>query len=81
MRPNLKVEFSDGGMATVTSTSLFTGKIHTRILKLNKTQYENWALKGMLIQDAMPHLSADEREFFLTGATPEEWKDEFGDED
>jgi hypothetical protein len=33
---------------------------------------------GQLIQEAMPHLSADEREFIMTGVTPTEWKDAFG---
>ena len=26
----------------------------------------------------MPHLSADEREFIMTGITPNEWEDAFG---
>jgi hypothetical protein len=28
---------------------------------------------GELIQKAMPHLSDDDREFIMTGITPEEW--------
>jgi hypothetical protein len=31
----------------------------------------------MLIQDAAPRLSADDREFILTGAVPEEWDNAF----
>ena len=31
------------------------------------------------VQDAFPSLGADEREFLLTGATPEEWVEAFGD--
>jgi hypothetical protein len=27
----------------------------------------------MFIQNAMPHLSVDDREFIMTGVTPEEW--------
>tara|TARA_B110000503_G_C6904166_1_gene311986 strand:+ start:95 stop:238 length:144 start_codon:yes stop_codon:yes gene_type:complete len=30
---------------------------------------------GMLAQDAMPNLSADEREFVMTGITPYEWEE------
>jgi hypothetical protein len=30
---------------------------------------------GMLIQDAMPNLSADAREFVMTGITPYEWEE------
>ena len=34
---------------------------------------------GELIQNAMPNVSADEREFIKTGITPEEWENTFGD--
>lgn len=30
--------------------------------------------KGGLIQDCLPELSAEQREFIITGWTPEEWK-------
>jgi hypothetical protein len=35
--------------------------------------------RGVLIQDAMPHLSPDEREFLMTGITPDEWADTMGE--
>lgn len=31
------------------------------------------------IQEAFPTLMRDEREFILTGTTPQEWRDAFGD--
>jgi hypothetical protein len=34
-----------------------------------------------LIQDAFPTLTADEREFILTGITSEEWDEIFPEED
>jgi hypothetical protein len=34
---------------------------------------------GELIQRAMPNLSADEREFLMTGITAEEWENNFGE--
>jgi hypothetical protein len=36
---------------------------------------------GMLIQDAMPNLNADEREFVMTGITPYEWDNMFEEEE
>ncbi len=33
------------------------------------------------IQDVFPHLTADEREFLMTGITAKEWKDAFGEEE
>lgn len=35
-------------------------------------QVENW-INGMLIQDAMPNLPADQREFLISGCTPEDF--------
>ena len=32
----------------------------------------------MFIQEAMPHLTPDEREFIMTGITAEEWAKEYG---
>jgi hypothetical protein len=29
----------------------------------------------------MPNLSADDREFLMTGTTPEEWDEMFGDDE
>ena len=35
--------------------------------------------EGKLIQEAFPELNVDQREFLLTGATPEEWEEIFGE--
>ena len=56
----------------ITRTSPFTGKINTREIDVTEDQLEAW-YNGQLIQEAMPHLSADDREFIKTGITPEEW--------
>lgn len=34
---------------------------------------------GTLIQNALPQLNADEREFLISGVTPEEWDEIFND--
>lgn len=36
---------------------------------------------GALIQDAMPSLSKDDREFLLSGMSPKGWEQAFGDSD
>lgn len=43
-------------------------------------QIAHWE-QGVPIQQAMPNLSADEREFMMTGITPEEWNTHMGCED
>lgn len=56
----------------ITKTSMFTGNTATREIPVTQEELDDWA-SGTLIQDAMPSLSADDREFLMTGATPEEW--------
>jgi len=53
-------------------TSPFTGKTNIRDIPVTWEQYQDW-IDGMLIQHAMPNLSPDDREFIMTGITPEEW--------
>lgn len=45
-------------------------------LEINCTEEEiaAWANSSQLIQDAFPHLSPGEREFLLSGITPDEWE-------
>ena len=64
----------------ITKISSFTGKVHTREIDVTDEQLRNWREKGMLIQDAMPQVSDEDREFILTGTTPEEWNEAFPDE-
>jgi hypothetical protein len=56
----------------ITRTSGLTGAINTRDLDITPKQYTQY-LSGTLAQLAFPHLSADDREFLITGITPEEW--------
>jgi len=52
--------------------SPFSGKINVRDIPVTQEQLDAWN-SGILIQIAMPNLSADDREFIKTGITPEEW--------
>ena len=58
----------------------FTGKINVLEISVTKLQLERWA-NGISIQDAMPTLTADEREFIMTGITASEWDKTFPDPD
>lgn len=65
----------------ITRTSMFTGKTTTLDIPVTQEQLDNWN-KGMMIQNAMPNLTADDREFIKTGITKEEWEETFyGEED
>jgi len=58
----------------ITRKSGLTGAINTRDLDITPKQYTQY-LSGTLAQLAFPHLSADDREFLITGITPEEWRE------
>lgn len=64
----------------ITRTSMFTGKTTTLDIPVTQEQLDNWN-KGMMIQNAMPNLSVDDREFIKTGVTKEEWDEALGVED
>ncbi len=62
----------------ITKTSMFTGKEHTLEIPVTEDQLNAWK-NGKLIQDAMPNLTPDQREFLMTGSTPQEWDSIFKD--
>ncbi len=64
----------------VSKVSLLSGKLHQMELPVTQAQIDAWA-SGVLAQVAFPALSADEREFIISGITPEEWDAEFGKEE
>ena len=57
-------------------TSPFSGNTNSMEIEVTQEQLSSWE-NGTLIQNAMPNLSADEREFIKTGITPEEWDSAF----
>lgn len=56
----------------ITRKSPRTGIETTLDLPVTKEQLESWQ-HGMVIQHAMPNLTAEQREFIKTGLTPEDW--------
>ena len=66
-------------MITITRRSPLSGRTSTMKIDTTDAALAAWQ-GGMLIQDAMPNLSAAEREFIMTGITPYEWDNMFEDE-
>ena len=60
-------------------TSVLTGKVHEMEIPVTEVQLARWKA-GELIQDVMPNITADQREFIISGITPEEWDEQFKDE-
>lgn len=42
------------------------------------TRWYRWQMKGLLIQQAFDVLTSEQREFLISGMTPQEWKELFG---
>jgi len=55
----------------ITRTSRYSATINTQDIDVTHEQLDAWR-SGVSIQVAMPHLSADEREFIKTGITSDE---------
>ena len=63
----------------ITRRSQLSGKEHTMFLDITEDQIAAYAA-GAFVQDAFPNLTAGEREFIMTGITPTEWDEVFGDD-
>ena len=57
----------------ITNISMVTGTSRTIDLPITKEQLDRWK-NGELIQVAMPNLTAEQREFIITGTSSKEWE-------
>lgn len=67
-------------MITIQKQCPFTGKFNSMELPMTEAEFSRAQAaraNGALIQDAFPMLNADQREFILTGITPDKWEDLF----
>jgi len=62
----------------VIAISAATGVKHAMPLAITETQVYDW-VNGASIQDAMPNLSTEGREFLMTGITQLEWESLFSE--
>jgi len=56
----------------VSMTSPLSGQTNVMELPITPEQLRRWE-QGEFVQDVFPHLTADQREFLMTGITPDEW--------
>jgi len=62
----------------ITKQCMLTGDTNTMDIPVTQDQLDDWT-NGMLIQEAMPNLTAEDREFIMTGTTPEVWTKNFSE--
>ena len=60
--------------------SPITRKKNAMDIDVTQEQLTAW-MNGALIQQAMPNVGPEEREFLISGITPTEWQDTFGEEE
>lgn len=56
----------------ITRRSPFSGVERTRDLSVTKEEIDRWR-GGEFVQHVWPNLSPDDREFIMTGISPQEW--------
>ena len=64
-------------MIEIERVSPLTGITNKMYMDISAEQVEEWnrpAGERRLVQDIFPNLSEDEREFIMTGYTPQDWK-------
>ena len=69
-------------MLEVTKKSIISGKTNTMELDITQEDLDRYEqVSGLLVQAVFPQLSSSEREFLISGITPQEWNDTFGGEE
>lgn len=77
----MRIEHIAENKVLVQKKSMVSGRVNSMLLPTTQGKIEYWIESGKLIQDVMPDLSADHRQFLMSGITPREWNDMCGDED
>ena len=67
-------------MTSTTFTKICTVKGTEYSVTVSDKAVADWR-SGTLIQEAMPNLNADQREFLISGMTDEEWTECWGEEE
>lgn len=64
----------------ITRTSVITNITRTRDIPLNPEDMVMWTSYDMSIEEAMPYLSDDDKQFILSGIIPCEWDGAFAED-
>lgn len=70
----------DPAKLRISRRSDLTGRQNSMDLPVTEAMLQDWCHNNKLIQNVMPSLSKDQREFLISGCTPAEW-DAMNEED
>lgn len=80
LQPARQLGLDDNGIIrAVKVKSMTSGKWNELTVTIQPKDWNAWQ-GGESIQNAMPYLTANQREFLLTGMSPEEWSAAFNAE-
>ena len=69
-------------MIQVTRQSVITRQMNTMELPISQEHLDIYDTVGdILVQDAFPNLDKEQREFLISGITPDEWNNTFGEDE
>lgn len=63
----------------ISRKSVISDVSHTRYIPVNPDDYLAWKAGVGSVQELMPYLNDCDREFILSGITPEEWDSAFSE--
>ena len=64
----------------IKKTSAFSGIVRTKDIPMDPKDFAQYAAGYGSMDDLLPYLSIEDREFILSGMTPQEWKNAFSEE-
>lgn len=64
----------------ITRTSMVSGVTRTMDLPITEEQIQAYEVGGLMLQHAFSNLTPDQREFYRTGITTDEWEELFDEE-
>lgn len=59
--------------------SVITGITHTKDIPINPNDWALYNMGYVSIDEAMPYLNSEDRDFILAGIVPSEWKKAFNE--
>ena len=69
----------EGGLMLIRKHSILTGELNEMDIPVTIEKFLAWGrARSLRIQQAFPGLDAGQREFLISGTTPEEWTAAFG---
>ena len=75
----LNATFNTDGTVTLSGPCIVTKKEYS--VTVPEVGYRQWATGNALIQEALPDVSKDDREFLISGTSPEGWTLMFGEDE